>query len=102
MEYATGPSLGHLIDGLALPVSPLGDPNSSETRTICNSQMIKSTGEYQNFSVLGLFCIMAIGGAIMLFSLNVESIVGFVQKEMDRGEEGRTRWMAALFCRFRG
>jgi len=45
---------------------------------------------------------MAIGGAIMLFSLNVESIVGFVQKEMDREEERRTRWMAALFCRFRG
>jgi hypothetical protein len=94
VEYATGPSPDHLANGEGIPLSTLGDPHSAVTQAICASQMIKSPGGYQNFSVLGLFCILAIGGTIMLFSLNVESVVGFVQKKMDRGEEGRTRWIA--------
>ncbi|KAE9367250.1 hypothetical protein N431DRAFT_350195 [Stipitochalara longipes BDJ] len=94
VEYATGPNPDHLVDGQAIPLSTLGDPNSTVTRTICNSQMIKSNGGYQNFSVLGLCCILAIGGSIIIVSLYVESIVGFVQKKVDKGEKGRTRWMA--------
>jgi hypothetical protein len=94
VEYATGPSPEHLANGEAIPLSTLGDPHSAVTKAICASQMIKSPGGYQNFSALGLFCILAIGGSIMLFSLNVESIVGFVQTKMERGKEGRTRWIA--------
>lgn len=94
VEYATGPSPEHLLNGQAVPLHVKGDPNSTVTRAICNSQMIQSTGEYQNFSVLGLCCILVIGGTIMFVSLYIESLVGFVQRKLRMGQEGRSRWMA--------
>jgi hypothetical protein len=94
VEYATGPSANHLLKGNTVPLNKIGDPSSPVTNAICNNQKIKSIGEYQNFSVLGLCCIIIIGGTIMLVSLYVESLIELAQRKMDRGWEGRTRWMA--------
>lgn len=94
VEYATGPSPAHTLAGNPSPLLVVGDANSTVSRTLCKSQMGKLTGEYQNFSVLGLLCILVIGGVIMLVSLNVETLGGYVQRKMKRGEEGRFQWMA--------
>jgi hypothetical protein len=94
VEYATGPSADHLMKGTTIPLAKVGDPSSPVTNSICNSQKIKSTGAYQNFSVIGLCCIIVVGGTIMLVSLYVESLVELVQRKMNRGREGRNHWMA--------
>jgi hypothetical protein len=94
VEYATGPSPDHLIDNTSPNLTTMGDPGSPVTRAIWNNQKIKSNGDYENFSVLGLCCILGIGGIIILASLLLECLLGTVHERMKRGREGRTRWMA--------
>jgi hypothetical protein len=94
VEYATGPSPAYLMTGQIEDLYTPGDPNSTVMGTLCNSQKVKSTGEYQNFSVLGLCCILIGGSIIMLLSLNIETLAWYVQSKMNRGEEGRRQWMA--------
>lgn len=72
----------------------MGDLGSPVTRAICSNQKIRSNGDYQNFSVLGLFCILAIGGITILASLLLAYLLGAVHERMKLGREGRTRWMA--------
>jgi hypothetical protein len=94
VEYATSPSPDHLINATPANLTTMGDLGSPVTRAICSNQKIRSNGDYQNFSVLGLCCILAIGGITILVSLLLDYLLGAVHRRMKLGREGRTRWMA--------
>lgn len=87
LEYATGPkylgSTGNLV-------SPL--KNDTIGQRLCHSQTFRNSGEVQSFSLLGILIILGVGGFIILTSLCVETVVGWVQRRSATGEARRRQW----------
>ncbi|KIX99960.1 uncharacterized protein Z520_04598 [Fonsecaea multimorphosa CBS 102226] len=68
VEYATGPT--DITEGMIVQ-----GPSDSEGQALCSAQMVRNTGLYSNFSILGLSLIVGIGTVIIIASIFVESIV---------------------------
>ncbi|KIW84087.1 hypothetical protein Z517_03333 [Fonsecaea pedrosoi CBS 271.37] len=73
VEYATGPS--DVTDGMIVQ-----GPSDSEGRALCSAQMIRNTGLYANFSVLGLSLIVGLGTLIIIASIVLEAVVEFFRR----------------------
>jgi len=85
VEYAVGPShLGHL--GTVLKF------NFSSEKTVCDSQMVHSVDGYQNFSVLGVSLIIALGAVIIITGFVIDKVVGWFQIRIKKGGYGRLSW----------
>ncbi|OQV03334.1 hypothetical protein CLAIMM_08386 [Cladophialophora immunda] len=73
VEYATGPS--DITDGMIVQ-----GPSDAEGQALCSAQMVRNTGSYANFSILGLSLIVGLGVLIIIASIFVESIVEFFRR----------------------
>lgn len=67
-------------------------PNDTLGQRLCHSQTFRSSGEVQSFSLLGIVIILSVGGLIILVSLWLETVVGWVQRRWGRGEAKRSQW----------
>ncbi|KAE9377576.1 hypothetical protein N431DRAFT_329544 [Stipitochalara longipes BDJ] len=93
VEYAASPSEDHPATETIGSLTTYGDPDSVVTKTLCHSQKIRSTGQYQNFPILRISCIIGTGGFIILISWFLESLLGLVDKKWKNGQE-KVRWIS--------
>lgn len=76
VEFVTGPPV--VLDGMSFITM-----NGTDSKALCQAQIIRMPGEHQSFSVFGLALTVVLGLLTILLSLTIESIGSFV----------RTRWM---------
>lgn len=62
-------------------------------RDTCGRQKIKATGSYKSFSVLRLALTLFVGLVIIVLSLSIDSIVGFLQLRYRWGLHRRAWWV---------
>ncbi|KAK5094693.1 hypothetical protein LTR70_003917 [Exophiala xenobiotica] len=95
VEYATGPA--SVVSG-----SRINQPWNAEdgdsminivAEAMCYSQMIKDTTDTVSFSILGMAIFFSIGGLIILLSLLVDVIVGWIQQRLNIGTHARMCWL---------
>jgi hypothetical protein len=84
VEYSTGPTNQQDLDALVRP-------NTTEGKNLCRSILVQSTGNFQNFSVLGIAIIIAVGGVIILLGASIDTIVGWLQS---KNNPRRLQWRA--------
>ncbi|KAF4461234.1 Cytochrome P450 [Fusarium albosuccineum] len=84
IEYVSGPS-----DPARLPFynSVLGEIDD------CKKQRISNAPGFRNFDAVALITVLVAGGVIILFGLSVDTVVGYVQKKLRRGEHLRLGWL---------
>lgn len=85
IRWATGPPyvpVGTMLDRASLP----GDIQ------LCKSQMINSPGGTMSFSVLGIGVILIVGTLLMLLSLWLDSITGYVRWKLQYDDYKRLQW----------
>ena len=85
VEYAAGPT--NLGTTGSVTVS-----NSLIERSVCHSQKVRS-GNYQNFSLLGVGIIVGVGGTLILLGICIDSCVGLIQKLLKKGAYMRLSWV---------
>lgn len=88
VDYASGPSDVDTAAGGEI----LMDHNTID-ESLCNNQKVHANGGYQNFSMLGLCIIIVIGAIIMTLSFVIETVTGFIQRRLRRGNERRVQWI---------
>lgn len=85
IRYATGP-----------PYVPLGSklirPYLAADVQMCGSQMILSPGGTMSFSVLGIGVILIVGIFLMVLSLWLDSITGYVRWKLQYDDYKRLQW----------
>ena len=87
VEYATGPAATVLGLRQQVPPDEIG-------RAMCSSQKVRATDGSISFSVLGVSIILVFGTAIILTSLCVDSVVGWIQhRVLHRGVHRRLQWI---------
>jgi len=80
------------IDGLS-PYGQLIIPNiSSVWEAMCNQQIMRNTGGFQSFSVLGISLILALGACIYMVNWFLETIVTAIRKKRRRNEAKSAEW----------
>ena len=82
IQYATGPSYD--IQTIA--------PGTQEDANMCKNQIIRSQGGTISFSVLGLCVIFIFGGILIVTSLVVDSLVGFIRRKLDWKKYKSLQW----------
>lgn len=87
LEYATGPKY---LGSTGKLVSPL--KNDTIGQRLCHSQTFRNSGEVQSFSLLGISIILGVGGFVILISLCLETVVGWMQRRSATGEARRRQW----------
>ena len=95
VEYATGPTnivVGSRVD------QPWEDEDGDITvnaaaKAMCYSQMINDTTDTVSFSGLGMLVLFGIGGLIIVLSLFIEMIVGWLQQKFNIGMHARMCWL---------
>lgn len=86
VDYASVPFVNPLLGGRII------NDGTPATKFTCQNQKMLSNGDYQNFSVLGLCCVLIIGGITNLIALILPSLAGFVQKKVKLGNGKRILW----------
>lgn len=84
--YVTGPTN-------VVPGSFIWQPGDAASLAMCDSQLVSDDGTTTSFSVLGLIITFVIGGAIILTSLILETIVGWFQSLLKTGEYRKLNWV---------
>ena len=84
LEYATGPS-----DPEVLPY--LLPPNGSYQERLCYNQRARSY-QAQNFSVLAIVLILALGLLIICLNLGLNRLVGYIQRKKGLKDYRRLAW----------
>ncbi len=88
VSYASGPTNLGTYGVIDRPAA-----NDSTGQSLCRNQMVRdTTGEHQSFSLLGVILIVVLGGAIILSSFFLDTVVGCVQKWTRWGVEKRRQW----------
>lgn len=59
----------------------------------CRSQLVNDSAGSTSFSVLGLAILLIVGGLIILVSLTIDTVVGFIQRKTGRGPHARMEWL---------
>ncbi|KAF2258850.1 hypothetical protein CC78DRAFT_477176, partial [Lojkania enalia] len=90
VEIATGPP-SHLA-GINY-TRPGSNPQNSFEEDLCNTQIIRSTGKHQNFSVLGIAIIIAFSTFFIWLSFVIGTATGWVQRWIHKGEDRRLQWL---------
>lgn len=88
-EYATGPAF--VPEGSHVSRIGLGDDDAS--LDMCYSQMINDTLGTTSFSILGLSIMFSIGGFIILLSLVIDTIIGWLQTLFRKGLTKKQAWL---------
>ena len=86
IQYATGPS--YASDDLFV-VGPL----NKEQRNMCRNQIVRSQGGTISFSVLGVCIILVLGGTLIVTSLVIDPLVGFVRRTFHWKEHKSLQWI---------
>ena len=82
VQYATGPSYDAQII----------EPDSKEELIMCKNQIIRSQGGTTSFSVLGLCIIFIFGGILIVTSLVIDGLVGFIRRKIDWKKYKSLQW----------
>ena len=95
VEYATGPA--SVVAGSRV-YQPWKEEDSGEminivAEAMCYSQMINDTTDTVSFSILGMVVLFSIGGLIIILSLFVDTIVGWIQQKFNIGMHARMCWL---------
>lgn len=95
VEYATGPA--SVVTGSRVN-QPWKDEDGDSminvvAEAMCYSQMINDTTDTVSFSILGMVILFSIGGLIILLSLLIDVIVGWVQQKFNIGTHARMCWL---------
>jgi hypothetical protein len=83
IEYATGQ--------IAPETRFLIPPPTAADMNFCQNVRIQSTA-FQSFDVMSLALIFSFGALIILFSLSIEAVSGWLQRRWNRGAYGRQMW----------
>ena len=67
--------------------------NDTLVQRLCQSQLIRGSGQVQSFSMLGIILILTLGGLVLILSVTMESIVGAVQRRFGVGQHRRMEWL---------
>jgi len=59
----------------------------------CVSQIVNDSSDTMSFSVLGLALLFVLGGIIILTSLTIDTIVGYIQYKTGKGLHARMEWL---------
>lgn len=86
VQYATGPS--YASDGLLL-VRPINE----EQRNMCKNQIVRSQGGTISFSVLGVCIILVLGGTLIVTSVVIDTLVGFIRRTFHSKEHKSLQWI---------
>lgn len=86
VEYATGPT--NIIPGLSVFL-----PNDAVSKAMCYSQKIRDLQGTISFSVLGFVIILSVGGFIIFTSLVLDTIVGLIQRTVNKAQHARLNWI---------
>jgi len=60
---------------------------------MCDNQMVRDQGTHQNFSIAGMALVLVLGGLLMLISVIIDPVVGFVQHRLRKWEYKRAAWI---------
>ena len=82
IQYATGPSYD--VQTIA--------PRTKEDANMCKNQIIRSQGGTISFSVLGLCIIVIFGGILIVTSLVIDNLVGFIRRKLDWKKYKSLQW----------
>lgn len=88
-EYATGPDFVPSGSHIWSP----GKDGDLQSLAMCYSQMINDSQGTSSFSILGLAIVFAIGGLIILLSLVVDTVVGWLQTFLKKGVAQKQAWL---------
>jgi hypothetical protein len=83
VDFANGPSL--------LPAAISAPPTTPQGHAFCTNQRIMST-RYSSFSILGVGIIFALGGALIVLDLVLESVLDWAQRSNPRSDYARLEW----------
>ncbi|KAL8691707.1 MAG: hypothetical protein Q9218_003121, partial [Villophora microphyllina] len=84
-QYAAGPPSGN--------ASLVAPPESKEEKSMCRSQIVRSSSGTTSFSVLGLAIILCVGAILIALSLTLSTGVGFVRRLTGYGDYKRMQWI---------
>ena len=100
--FDTGLSrLQHLIQDFAVGTtnvakgSVLQRPSEMQDKTsekMCHNQLIRDSAGSASFSILGLVIIFVVGGFVIVTSLALDTIVGWVQERLKKGMHKKLSW----------
>ncbi|KAI9868264.1 MAG: hypothetical protein M1830_005684 [Pleopsidium flavum] len=85
VQYAAGPP--NVVEGayISKPTDPI-------SQMMCNNQQVRSTSNAINFSTLGIVIILVIGGLLIITSLVLDTLVGFIQRKWNMRDYQRVQW----------
>jgi hypothetical protein len=86
VEIAVGPGLQNSSDFLVTR------PASAADQALCNAQVVRSSGAYLNFSVLGIALIVAFSTFLIWLSFIIDTATGWAQRWLHKGEDRRLQW----------
>jgi hypothetical protein len=90
VEIAVGSGLTNSTDGGQFIVTY---PTSDADQALCYAQVVRSSGQYLNFSVLGLAIIVSFSTFIIWLSFVIDTATGWVQRWLKKGEDRRLQWV---------
>lgn len=67
--------------------------NDTLVQRLCQSQLIRGSGQVQSFSMLGIVLILTLGGLVLILSVTMESTVGALQRRFGVGQQRRMEWL---------
>ena len=90
-EYATGPLIVPRGSYIVRP-DPAKIPADAIWEAMCYSQFINDTTDTMSFSVLGLVLLFGIGFLIIIISMTMEMVVGWIQTRFKTGLHAWAEW----------
>jgi hypothetical protein len=87
VEIAVGPGLQNSSDFTVTA------PSKPYDWALCDAQVVRSSGQYLNFSVLGIALIVSLCTFIIWLSFVIDTATGWVQRWLHRGEDRRLQWL---------
>lgn len=87
VEIAVGPGLQNSSDFTVTA------PSKPYDWDLCNAQVVRSSGQYLNFSVLGIALIVVFSAVIIWVSSVIDKATGWVQRLFRKGEDRRMQWL---------
>jgi hypothetical protein len=89
VEWATAPTNTVLGPDSGLTNNPPTDPVVAQ---MCSNQLVRSDGQHQSFSVLGLTLVLILGGIIIILGMVTDTVVGWLQTLLG-ARYRRTQWI---------
>ncbi|KAI9741904.1 MAG: hypothetical protein M1834_000293 [Cirrosporium novae-zelandiae] len=86
VEYAAGPT--NIEEGLITL-----HPSDDVSKGMCYSQKVRSANGTTSFSALGVAIILIVGTLIVFTNLVLDTVVGFLQRYLHKGEHRRLNWI---------